>query len=252
MRPRKGSVDMKSLAITKFDPLDYACNEALNTLCTNLTFAGSSVKKIMITSCIAAEGKSFLAFNMMRSFAALGKKVVYVSGDLRRFAIMERHGIRIQDGPGQGITHYLAGMCELGEVLYSTNVPGAYMVPVGREVSNSLALLSTPRFSELLDDLAGMFDVVLVDAPPVGVIIDAAEIAKSCDGTLLVVNYNTVRRRDLNEAKQQIELTGCMVLGAVLNNVSFDSYTSKRYYNKSYYTNYYVSEPYKSRKQING
>ena len=243
---------MKSLAITKFDPLDYACNEALNTLCTNLTFSGSDVKKIMITSCMAAEGKSFLAFNMMRSFAALGKKVVYVNGDLRRFAIMERHGIRFLEGAGQGITHFLAGMCELDDVLYSTNVPGAYMVPVGREVSNSLALLSTPRFSELLDDLANMFDVVLVDAPPVGLIIDAAEIAKSCDGTLLVVNYNKVRRRDLNEAKQQIELTGCMVLGAVLNNVSFDSYTSKRYYNKSYYKNYYVSEPYKSRKQVNG
>lgn len=243
---------MKSLAITKFDPLDYASNEALNTLCTNLTFSGSDVKKIMITSCMAAEGKSFLSFNMMRSFAALGKKVVYVNGDLRRFAIMERHGIRFLEGAGQGITHFLAGMCELDDVLYSTNVPGAYMVPVGREVSNSLALLSTPRFSELLDDLANMFDVVLVDAPPVGLIIDAAEIAKSCDGTLLVVNYNKVRRRDLNEAKQQIELTGCMVLGAVLNNVSFDSYTSKRYYNKSYYTNYYVSEPYKSRKQVNG
>lgn len=242
---------MKSLNITKFESLDYACNEAINTLCTNLSFAGSNVKKIMITSCQASEGKSFLTMNMMRTFAGLGKSVVFVSGDLRRSAVSEKYGIRMQEGSGQGITHYLAGMCEMEDILYSTNIPGAYMVPVGHEVSNSLSLLSTPRLTKLLDQLATMCDIVLVDAPPVGLIIDAAEIAKSCDGTLLVASYNRVRRRELNEAKQQIELAGCMVLGVVLNNVTFDSYASKRYYNRSYYSNYYASEHYKPKKQAN-
>ena len=242
---------MKSLAITRFDALDYACNEALNTLCTNLTYAGSNIKRVMITSCMAADGKSFLSINMMRTFAALGKKVVYVCGDLRRFAIMERHGIRILQGAGQGMTHYLAGMCELSDVLYSTNLSGAFMIPVGREVINSLALLSTKRFPAMLDELDDLFDIILIDSPPIGLIIDAAEIAKSCDGALLVVSYNKIRRRDLNWAKHQIELTGCMVLGAVLNNVSFDSYTSKRYYNKSYYTSCDASDQNKPKKQVN-
>lgn len=185
-----------------------------------------------------------MTMNMMRSFAGLGKMVVFVSGDLRRAAVAERYGLRFPDGGStdRGITHYLAGMSELEDVVYSTNIPGAYMVPVGYEVSNSLTLLSTPRLTELLDHLAGMFDVVLVDSPPIGVIIDAAEIAKSCDGTLLVVSHNQVRRRDLNEARRQIELTGCRVLGAVLNNVSFDSYSSKRYYGKSGYYTYYASD----------
>lgn len=75
-------------------------------------------------------------------------------------------------------------------------------------------------------------------------IIDAAEIAKSCDGVLFVINYNTISRREMQEAKVQIERTGCKILGAVLNNVSFDSYSSKKYYYKSYYNTHYESDYY--------
>ncbi|MFR8282840.1 MAG: hypothetical protein ACLU9R_02780 [Faecalibacterium sp.] len=59
---------MKQLKITKFPALDYAGNEAFNTLSTNLSFAGASVKKIMITSCHASEGKSYLSMNLMRTW----------------------------------------------------------------------------------------------------------------------------------------------------------------------------------------
>ena len=85
---------------------------------------------------------------------------------------------------------------------------------------------------------------MLVDAPPVGMIIDAAEIAKSCDGVVFVINYNSVSRREMLEAKKQIERTGCQILGAVLNNVSFDTIASKKYYYKSYYNAHYESDYY--------
>ena len=70
---------MKQLKITKFPALDYAGNEAFNTLSTNLSFAGASVKKIMITSCHAAEGKSYLSINLMRTLAQRGIKVALVN-----------------------------------------------------------------------------------------------------------------------------------------------------------------------------
>lgn len=237
---------MNSLEFTRFPELNYAGAEALNTLCTNLSFSGEDVRCIMMTSCQSSEGKSFISMNMMRTFAGLGKRVVLVDADLRRSMIASRYGAKMySNNDGLGLTHYLAGMCGMEDVIYSTNIPGAYMVPVGREVSNSLALLTTNRLPALLDALADTFDFVLVDAPPVGVIIDAAEIAKYCDGTLLVVSYNKVRRRDVLEARRQIERAGCHVLGAVLNNVTFDSYSSKKYYNRSYYNSYYVSNYYK-------
>lgn len=158
---------MKRIELTRFAPLDYAGAEALNTLCTNLSFCGSSVKKIMITSCHAAEGKSYLTMNLMRKMAELGKKVIMVDADLRRSRIGSKYGMRVVEGRALGLTHYLAGMCGVDEVVYATNIPGAYMVPVGHEVSNSLALLTHEHFKRLLDELAREYDLVLVDAPPV-------------------------------------------------------------------------------------
>lgn len=235
---------MNKIELVRFRPLDYACKEAINTLCTNLTFVGEEKRIIMVTSTHAHEGKSFLTMNIMRTLAQLGKKVVLVDADLRKSQIMSRYGLRVREGSGNGTVHYLAGMCSLNDVVYETGIPGAYMVPVGREVSNSLALLSTPRLSHMLRELQSRFDFVLVDAPPVGVIIDAAEIAKSCHGVIFAVKYNEVSRRDLAEAKNQIERTGCEILGAVLNDVDLETLSSKKYYNKSYY-NSYNSDYYK-------
>lgn len=235
---------MKRIDFTRFAELEYTGEEAINALCTNLTFSGAGVRRIMMTSCHASEGKSFITMNMMRTFAKLGKRVVLVDADLRRSMILSRYGGRVQKGVQFGFAHYLAGMCGVEDVLYETNIPGAYMVPVGREVNNSLSLLTTNKLTQLLDWLASKFDFVLVDAPPVGMIIDAAEIAKSCDGVLFVVNYNTISRREMQEAKSQIERTGCKILGAVLNNVTFDTYSSKKYYYKSYYNTHYESDYY--------
>ena len=229
---------MNKLELVRFRTLDYACKEAINTLCTNLTFVGNEKRIIMVTSTQAHEGKSFLSMNIMRTLAQLGKKVVLVDCDFRKSQIAAKYGVRIQEGTGYGTVHYLAGMCSLNDVIYETGIPGAYMVPVGREVSNSLALLSTPRLRQMLSAMEERFDFVIVDAPPVGVIIDAAEIAKSCDGVIFAVRYNMIGRRELLEAKNQIARTGCEVLGAVLNDVDLDALSSKKYYNKSYYTHY--------------
>lgn len=236
---------MNKLEFVRFRTLDYACREAINTLCTNLTFAGNDTRVVMFTSSQAHEGKSFLTMNVMRTLAQLGKRVVLVDLDLRRSQIGVKYGIRLREGDGNGSTHYLAGMNSLNEVIYETNINGAYMIPVGREVSNSLALLSTPRLNRMIQELRERFDYVLVDAPPVGVIIDAAEIAKFCDCAIFAVKYNTVSRKELADAKAQIDRTGCRILGAVLNEVDMDTLSSKKYYNKTYYT-HYNSDYYKA------
>ena len=224
---------MKQAKITKFPPLSYAGNEALNTLCTNLSFAGENVKKIMFTSCHAEEGKSFLSMNVMRTLAQRGKTVALVDADLRRSVINRNYGVQY-DGDGKGLSHYLAGMVEMDEVIYQTDIPGAWIVPIGRDVPNPLSLLTNSHFSQLLDALAKKVDYVIVDAPPVGVVIDAAEIAKVCDGTLIAVHYNDVRRQELLDVKEQIEQSGCPILGTVLNQVDYDAYMGRKYYYKSY------------------
>lgn len=234
---------MNSLTINKFPPLGYGTDEAINTLCTNIAFAGENMKKIMITSCLASEGKSFVSMNVMRTMASLGKRVALVDADLRRSMINSTYKLGYQDSKNRmGLAHWLAGMCSLNDVIYKTDIERAYMVPVGREVSNSLPLLNSPRLPQLLQELERNFDYVIIDAPPVGAIIDAAQIAKHCDGSLIVVSYDAVHRRQLIEVKEQLEQTGCPILGTVLNMVEYDSYMSRKYYHKSYYSNYYSYE----------
>lgn len=234
---------MNKLKIECFPALSYAGQEAVNTLCTSLSFSGDHVKRIMITSSHVSEGKSFVTMNVMRSMAMLGKRVVMVDADLRRSRIRGRYKLVCEGGNEmRGLAHHLAGMAPIEDVIYQTDIPGAYIVPVGRTVSNPLQLLNSERMGALLEYLAGQVDYVLVDAPPVGTVIDAAEIAKSCDGTVLVINYNTTRRRELIDAKQQIDRTGCPILGVVMNQIEYDRYLSKKYYYKAYYSAYEPEE----------
>lgn len=227
---------MNQITIKRFPALSYAAREAVNTLCTNLSFSGENVRRVMVTSCHASEGKSFVSMNIMRTMARLGKTVALVDADLRRSMITTKYGLEFENNDeAWGLSHWLAGMVEEEQIIYPTNISGAYMVPVGREVSNPLPLLVSPRFDALLVSLAQQVDYVIVDAPPLGAVIDAAEISKSCDGTLVVVNHNSVRRQELLSVKEQLEQAGSTILGTVLNMVPFDNYLGRKYYYKSYY-----------------
>lgn len=231
---------MPYLEIGYLPSLDFASNEAYNTLATNIFYCGTDIKTIMITSRYAYEGKSFTAINLMRTLSSLQKKVVFLDTDLRRSRIMSQHEIHFTGKEHYGLTHYLAGMCGIDEIVYQTNVPNAYFVPIGREVSGSLQLLSSDRMRILMETLRQHFDVVLVDTPPAGVIVDAVEVAKYCDGALIVVSYNRGRRKDIGEVVKAIRKTGCRVLGSVLNNVDFRSFTSRNhYYRSERYSAYY-------------
>ncbi len=228
---------MNALTLHQFPSPSDACSEAINMLCTNLSFSGENVKRVMVTSCHASEGKSYLSMNILRTMAKLGRRVVMVDCDLRRSSIIEHYGIQFQgiENP-PGLSHLLAGMAEENDVIYETDIPGAYLVPAGKNVTNSLPLLNSARFQALMQSLGGQFDYVIADAPPIGIVIDAAQIAKYCDGTLLVIGYNTVRRPELLDAKAQIAQTGCPILGTVINMVEYDSFLSRKYGYKSYYS----------------
>ncbi len=250
---------MKQVTITNLPELSYAGNEAINTLCTNLTFSGESIKAIMLTSCHASEGKSFLSMNIVRTMAKIGRKVCLVDLDLRK-SLLARRYLHFDVNAPRGASHYLAGLASMEEVVYETNIPNLYIVPAGRNVSNSLPLVSSPRLQDLLTALSADMDYVIVDAPPVGMLIDAAKIATCCDGTLLVINYNHVRKSELADVQAQLEQSGTPILGTVINQADFGDYLSRKYYNSKYYYShynyYYASDGTKgerrSRKHANG
>lgn len=223
------------LSILSFPQLEYGAVEALNTLWTNLSYSGSNIKTIAITSCRPDEGKSFVAMNLARTIAETGKRVLFLDADLRKSVIAGRFRVSSSSGKLWGLAHYLTGQCALEQIVYQTNITNLHMVLAGHEVLNSFALLDAPYFPDLLQQLSLNYDVVIIDTPPVGTIIDAAIVARHCDGTALVVRENTVSRRELADAKAQVEKVGGRVLGAVLNGVDTRSFGMKKYYYKSYY-----------------
>ena len=237
---------MKKVTIRQSMTLDYAGEEALNTICTNLAFSGRNLRKIVFTSNLQSEGKSWMAMHVLANLAQRGRKVVLVDCDMRRSFLMQRYKMEA-DGEVFGLAHYLTGQCELEDATYETNLNGACLIPAGRDVTNPVSLVDTPFFKQMLDTLSEQYDMVLVDTPPIGMVIDAAEIAACCDGTVLVLDYNKTRIREIRECKRQMEQSGTPVLGCIINKVSFATLSAKKYYNKSYYSHYrsgyYRKEP---------
>ena len=181
---------MKNVTLRNLPELSYAGNEAINTLCTNLTFSGENIKVIMLTSCHASEGKSFLALNIVRTMAKLGKRVCLIDCDLRK-SVLARRYLQFDTTQNRGATHFLAGMADVDEVLYETDIPNMYIVPCGRNVSNSLPLVTSSRLNDLIHTIAVEMDYVIVDAPPVGMLIDAAERAGAAYAVDIYPSYGS-------------------------------------------------------------
>ena len=231
---------MAMIEITRFPELDYVSLEGFNTLVTNLSYCGKNIKKIMVSSRYASEGKSYVTMNLMRTYARMGRRVVVLDCDMRASGIQLEYKLRSDKQNISGLSEYLSGHCSLEQVVYETSIPGAWLIPAGHEAPNPLQLIDTENMSRLVDTLAAEFDVVLIDTPPVGVIVDAVALAKFCDGALMVVGYGQGKQREIGDVVKTIEQTGCKVLGAVLNDVRFKKLSNRHYYYSSKrYAGYY-------------
>ncbi len=226
---------MKSCEIQKLESMDFQGAEALNSICTNLSFVGRNMKRFLITSCTENEGKSSLVMHIMQNLAQRNKRVVVVDCDLRKSVLLAHFDIKIQ-GEITGLAHYLAGYNTLEDVVYATNIPGAYLIPSGKDIANPMPLLDSEDFSRLMEYLSQAFDVVLLDAPPIGMVVDSAVIGRHCDGTVLVVEHAKRRKRELVEAVKQIRQSGCPVIGCIINRVSVRTRSERKYYKNHYYS----------------
>lgn len=214
------------------DEKDFRTNEAYKTLRTNIEFAGDINKSIVLTSCTPREGKSSIALGLAVTLTEAGKNVVFVDADLRKSVIAGRCGIR---GKVKGLTHLLAGRASITEVLFRTNISGLHIIFSGLVPPNPSELLGGKRFEQLIMFLRDHYDYVIVDAPPIGSVIDAAVVAKNCDAAVLVVEQGKITGKFIQQTKMQIEKAGCNILGVVLNKVDL---SNDKYYGK-YYGQYY-------------
>lgn len=206
--------------------LDYFSNEEYKKLRTNLQFCGSDKKVIALTSCLPNEGKSSVSLNLAVSIAESGKKTLYIDADLRKSVLKAR--VRVKDKI-KGLTHYLTAQSEEKNIIYSTEFPMLDLIFAGPVPPNPAELLGGRLFGELLQHERKSYDYIIIDTPPLGSVIDCAVIAKECDGVIMVIETNRISYKLAQEVKEQLEKTGCPILGAVINKVEI---SKSGYYGK--------------------
>ena len=211
---------------------DYQSAEAYKKLRTNIEFSGADKKVIVFTSCTANEGKSTVSISLAISLAEGGKNVLFIDGDLRKSVLLDRHRVYSEI---KGLSHFLSGQSSANDIIYITQFPKLHIIFAGVVPPNPAELLESRNFEALIVSARKAYDYVIIDAPPLGSVIDGAVIAKHCDGAVLVIASNTISYRFARGVKKQLEKSGCPILGTVLNkaNVKRDKYYSK-YYGKYY------------------
>jgi tyrosine-protein kinase Etk/Wzc len=168
-------------------PEDVAV-ESMRTLRTSLEFVmpetGATV--IVLSGLIPAVGKSFVSVNLAALFAGTEKRVLLIDADLRKGRLHKEFGIRRD----QGLSEVLVGKCKLEECLHVTNVPSLSLLVAGKIPASPSELLGSHRYVQLLEKLKTMFDVIIVDTPPVMLVTDAMLVCRHSDQAILVVEYN--------------------------------------------------------------
>lgn len=219
------------------DSYPYEIREEFNTFRTNLLFTGSKNKVIMLTSCTENEGKSTIALHLSVFLAEIGKKVYFIDCDLRK-SILPRNFAMPKTW--LGLSHFLSGQCEPEQIIYRTNNERLFVTFSGMVPPSSTKLLSDPSFHKFLTAARKTVDYVIVDTPPLGMVTDAAIIAPSCDGAVIVIEAGTNKRTLAKEVVEKLEVTGCPIIGAVLNKANRTK--SGYYYGKKYKHYYYQAD----------
>ena len=193
----------------------FAFVEAYKSLRTNIGFLAnvSGVRSILITSAVPMESKSTTAINLAITLADSGHSVVLVECDLRKPVL--RKYLKRELGQS-GLAAYLAGLVSLDDCIMDLPDLGLSVIGAGVVPPNPSELLNTARMQELVELLKHNFDYVILDAPPVAVVTDAAVVGRLTDGALLVVRSKFASARTVRQAKAKLENVGVRVLGGVL------------------------------------
>lgn len=198
--------------------LDSPAAEAYRKLRTTLDYShpDEGIRTLMITSALNGEGKSTTAANLSMAYAQCRKRVLLIDADLR--SPVQHSIFNVDQNPG--ICAVLSGQSQPEEVLVPLMDGTLTLLPAGTSSGNPAELLNSPRMKELLAELGGRFDLIVIDTPSLLTYSDAQIIAAQCDGVLLVIKPGKVKNGAALKARESLALVKARVLGAVLSNVN--------------------------------
>jgi capsular exopolysaccharide synthesis family protein len=201
--------------ITSINPKS-SVSEAYRTLRTNITFSelDQEVKKILVTSPEAGEGRSTTIANLAVTYAQENKRVLLIDADLRKPAL---HHFFLKANL-RGLTSILVNQVQAVEAIQETDIPNLHFLPSGSILPNPSDLLASKRMRALMEQLETEYDLILLDSPPALDITDAQILSTMCDGVLLVINQGKVKRQTVRKALLNLEHVKARILGVVINN----------------------------------
>jgi capsular exopolysaccharide synthesis family protein len=215
--------------------------ESIRSVRTNLSFLASEKKSkvICITSEISGEGKSFMTINLASTLSLIDKKVVIIAADLRKSKMHKAFEV----DNDKGLSTYLSNQHQIEDVLLQTHVESLDFIPSGPNPPNPSELIQSERMKVLLDYLSKIYDYVLVDTAPVGLVSDSVPLIRQSDINIFVIRSGVSRVGASTipaKLSREFNLSNMVI---ILNAFSNDSLYS-RYYSTNYANSYYESYYY--------
>lgn len=202
-------------------------SEAYRQIRTNLQYVSvdNPPKVIVVTSSVSGEGKTTTAINLALVLAQSGQRVALIEADLRRPRVIRY----LQLIGGAGLTNILAGKADLSELLQPWGDGKLSVLASGPNPPDPSELLGSEQMGHLLEELRESHDYVIIDAPPLLPVTDAAVLAVLADGVVLVTRWGTTKREQLRAAAAMVRVIDVRVLGTVLNMIPARSGASYGY-----------------------
>ena len=210
--------------------------EAYRILRTNIEFSSTDrkVKVILVTSSGPSEGKTTTASNMAIAMAEANRRVLLIDCDLRKPAVHRLFGLVNV----KGLTNILVEGIEYSNITNVTEVENLEIITSGPKPPNPAELLGSNKMKEFLDNVREGYDVVIIDAPPILPVTDAAVLSQYVDGVILVAGYGLTTFDAAIQAKASLQKVNARILGVVLNGVPTDKRGGYYYYYYYYYDEY--------------
>ena len=191
----------------------HQAEEYFNALSTNIQLSGADIKVVAASSVQPNEGKSTISINLSLAFARAGYRTLLIDADIRNSVMT---GVFKSQRKVEGLTEVLSGNADISRALADTDYPNLDVFLSGQVSPNPTGLLQGKNFEVIMGVLREHYDYIIVDTPPIGMVIDAAIIAQRCDASFLVSASGAVSRKAVQKAKEQLEQTGTPFLGVVL------------------------------------
>src|ERR1700680_515518 len=188
-----------------------------------------TLKKLLVTSALPKEGKSFTASNLAQVLVRQhGRRVLLIDADLRG----PRLHLMLGTTASPGLSDYLQGGNDKFSIMQRGAMENLFFIPSGQQISDPAELVANGRLKFLLQRVEALFDWIIIDSPPAVPVSDASVLAKACDGVLMVVRSNVTPVDMARRARQ--EFPDQALVGVVLNGTDRESIPYSRYYYEEY------------------